>query len=44
MAKNCTDAKGNFWLGGYADDPVGTIDPTLKIYHKCNPDTLQVSA
>ena len=42
MAKNCTDARGNFWLGGYASDTVGTIDSTLKIYHSCNPDTLQV--
>jgi len=42
MAKTCTDDKGNFKLGGMASDPVGTIDPTLKIYHKCNPDALQI--
>jgi hypothetical protein len=43
MAKNCTDAQGNFQLGGYADDPFGmTIDPTLKIYHSCNANDLQV--
>ncbi len=44
MAKNCTDDEGNFWLSGWASDLVGTIDPTLMIYHKCNPDTFQVGA
>lgn len=45
MAKNCTDDEGNFWLGGWATDfGFDKIDPTLVIYHKCNPATFQVGA
>lgn len=35
MAKGVTDTKGIYNLSGHATDPVGSIDPNVKIRYKC---------
>jgi hypothetical protein len=42
MAKGRTGADGTFALEGDASDLIGSIDPRLKIYHRCNLASTQV--